>query len=141
MVAANKGNEKNAFPLRLRYQIKKGDSLASIAEKFDVEVSMIKKWNNAKRGPKIQPGKTLTLFISKSNSDRDDPRKNGKSGKSNFKKTKVETISRIKLVNYTVKKGDSLSEIAQKFNTTPIIFEPGTIFRLKKPSNRETNSA
>ena len=31
----------------------------------------------------------------------------------------METTSRIKLVNYTVKKGDSLFEIAQKFNTTP----------------------
>jgi membrane-bound lytic murein transglycosylase D len=118
-VAANKGNEKNASPLRLRYQIRKGDSLASIAEKFDVEVSMIKKWNNVKGDRKIQQGKTLTLFISKGNPDRDEPKKNGKSGKPNFKKTKVETAGRIKLVNYTVKKGDSLSEIAQKFNTTP----------------------
>ncbi len=119
LVAANKGKEKNASPVRLQYQIKKGDSLASIAEKFDVEVSMIKKWNNAKGGPKIHQGKTLTLFIAKGNPDRDDPKKNGRPLKSNFKKTRGETAGRIKLVNYTVKKGDSLFEIAQKFNTTP----------------------
>ena len=76
-VAAHKGNEKNASPLRLRYQIKKGDSLASIAEKFDVEISMIKKWNNAKGGPKIQQGKTLTLFITKVIRTGMTPRKTG----------------------------------------------------------------
>jgi membrane-bound lytic murein transglycosylase D len=118
-VVANKGNEKNGQPLRIRYQIKKGDSLTSIAERFDVEISMIKKWNNAKGGPKIQQGKTLTLFVSKGIPDRDGPKENGRSGKSNLKKTKAETENRVKLVHYTVKKGDNLSEIAQRFNTTP----------------------
>jgi membrane-bound lytic murein transglycosylase D len=118
-LAAHKGNERNDQPLRVRYQIKKGDSLASIAEKFDVEISMIKKWNNAKGGTKIQQGKSLTLFVSKGVTERNGHKENGKSGKSNFKKTKAETANQIKLVQYTVKKGDNLSEIAQKFNTTP----------------------
>jgi membrane-bound lytic murein transglycosylase D len=113
------GQGKNIQPLRLRYKIKKGDSLVSIAEKFDVEVSMIKKWNNAKGSAKIQPGKTLTLFVHRGNPDGNVHKENGKSGKSNFKKPKAETTNRIKLVQYTVKKGDSLSEIAQKFNITP----------------------
>ncbi len=119
IVAANKPNEKKASLHRFRYQIKRGDSLVSIAEKFDVEISMIKKWNNAKGGPKIQQGKTLTLIIAKGIPDREGPKKNGKSGKLNLKRTKAETASRIKLVCYTVKRGDSLAEIAQKFNTTP----------------------
>ncbi|OGP51850.1 MAG: hypothetical protein A2Y79_08930 [Deltaproteobacteria bacterium RBG_13_43_22] len=118
-LVANKGNEKNGRLLRIRYKIKKGDSLSSIAEKFDVEISMIKKWNGSKRGTKIQQGKILTLFVGKSNPDREGHKENGKPGKSNLKRTKAETTSRIKLVLYTVKKGDSLSEIAQKFNTTP----------------------
>ena len=118
-MAADKGNEKNSRLLRIRYQIKKGDSLASIAEKFDVEISMIKKWNNSKGSTKIQQGKTLTLFVGKGNSEREGNKENGKPGKSNLKRTKAETVSRIKLVLYTVKRGDSLAEIAQKFNTTP----------------------
>lgn len=118
-IVANKGNEKNSRLLRIRYQIKKGDSLASIAEKFDVEISMIKKWNNSKGNTKIQQGKTLTLFVGKGNSEREGNKENVKPGKSNLKRTKAETASRIKLVLYTVKRGDSLAEIAQKFNTTP----------------------
>ena len=117
-LVANKGVEKNGRLLRIRYQIKRGDSLASIAEKFDVEISMIKRWNNSKGGTKIQQGKTLTLFVGKSNPEREGNKENGKSGKANIKRTKAETASRIKLVLYKVKKGDSLAEIAQRFNTT-----------------------
>ena len=57
--------------------------------------------------------------MSKGNSEREGNKENGKPGKSNLKRTKAETTSRIKLVFYTVKRGDSLAEIAQKFNTTP----------------------
>ncbi len=116
---AKKGEEKNGRLLRLRYKIKKGDSLASIADKFNVEVSMIKKWNDSRGGTKIQKGKILTLFVSKNTPEWEGNRENRKSGKSSLKKTKAETAGRIRLVLYTVKKGDSLGEIAQKFNTTP----------------------
>jgi membrane-bound lytic murein transglycosylase D len=119
VVAENKAHEKNGRPLRIRYRIRKGDSLASIAEKFDVDISLIKKWNNVKGGPKIQQGKNLTLFVTKGIPDRDGHKENVRSGKLNLRKTKVESANRAKLVLYTVKRGDNLSEIAQKFNTTP----------------------
>ncbi len=79
---------------------------------------MIKKWN-PKGGKKIQAGNTLTLFVLKGDSDREGKKENGKPGRLNHKKFKAEGRGRIKLVRYTVKRGDSLSEIAQKFKTTP----------------------
>jgi len=118
-LVAHKGDGKNGRLFRIRYKIQKGDSLTSIAEKFDVAIPMIKKWNSAKRGPKIQQGNSLTLFVGKEISPREGRQENGKPGKLIHKRTKAETETRMKRVLYKVKKGDSLSEIAQKFNTTP----------------------
>lgn len=112
---ANENDQENRLR-RIRYKVKKGDSLFSISEKFDVEISMIKKWN-PKGGKKIQTGSTLTLFVLKGNFEG--KKENGKPGKLNQKKFKAEGAGKIRLVYYTVKKGDSLSEIAQRFKTTP----------------------
>jgi membrane-bound lytic murein transglycosylase D len=111
--------DRNENPLQpIRYKVKKGDSLNSIAGKFDVNVALIKKWN-PKGGKKIQAGSTLTLYIPKSNSDREGKKENGKSNRLNQKKNKADSGQKIKYVRYTVKKGDKLSEIAQRFKTTP----------------------
>lgn len=45
----------------LRYTIRKGDSLSRIADRFNIRVSDIKRWN--KVGKYIQPGQTLKLFV------------------------------------------------------------------------------
>lgn len=116
-LAANKKIE-TANPLRsIKYKVRKGDSLSSIAEKFDVEVSMIKKWN-PKGSKKIIAGSTLTLLIPKEPSERNGKKEPDKTNKANHKKLKADERERIKPVLYTVRRGDSLSEIAQKFNIT-----------------------
>ena len=45
----------------LRYTVRKGDSLYRIADKFNVRVSDIKKWN--KVGKYLQPGQKLKLMV------------------------------------------------------------------------------
>ncbi|MCP4077342.1 MAG: LysM peptidoglycan-binding domain-containing protein [Gammaproteobacteria bacterium] len=45
----------------LRYTVRKGDSLSRIADKFNLRVSDIKKWN--KVGKYIQPGQKLKLYV------------------------------------------------------------------------------
>jgi membrane-bound lytic murein transglycosylase D len=140
ILANHDGNEKEDVSHRIRYKVKKGDSLFSIAERFDVEISMIKKWN-PKGSKKIQAGSTLTLFIEKGNSEREGKKENGRPGKLNHKKFKAEGERKIKLVIYTVKRGDSLSEIAQKFNTTPDQIQTWNHFsakRLIKPGDKLT---
>ncbi|MBA4395691.1 MAG: hypothetical protein C0407_19230, partial [Desulfobacca sp.] len=117
-LANDKESEKEARLQRIRYKVRKGDSLFSIADKFDVDVSMIKKWN-PKGKDKILAGSSLTLFVVRNNSDREAKKEGGKPSKTNPKRFKAEAQDRIKLVHYTVKRGDSLSEIAQKFDTTP----------------------
>jgi membrane-bound lytic murein transglycosylase D len=45
----------------LRYTIRKGDSLSRIADRFNIRVSDIKRWN--KIGKYLQPGQKLKLYV------------------------------------------------------------------------------
>ncbi len=45
----------------LRYVVRKGDSLSRIADKFNIRVSDIRKWN--KLGKYLHPGQKLKLFV------------------------------------------------------------------------------
>ena len=46
---------------RLHYRVRKGDSLYTIARRFQVSVAELKRWNRV--GRYIRPGDRLTLFI------------------------------------------------------------------------------
>jgi len=46
---------------RVRYRVRKGDSLYAIAQRFQVSVADLRRWNSV--GRYIQPGERLTLFV------------------------------------------------------------------------------
>jgi membrane-bound lytic murein transglycosylase D len=46
----------------LRYEVKKGDTLASIAAKFDASVGEVMKWNKLASASHITPGRQLVIF-------------------------------------------------------------------------------
>jgi membrane-bound lytic murein transglycosylase D len=48
---------------RLSYRVRRGDSLYLIAEKFDLRIGDITRWNKINRNEYLQPGQRLTLFI------------------------------------------------------------------------------
>ena len=45
------------------YQVRNGDSLARIANRFNVTISQIEQWNNISRSRYLQPGQRLTLKV------------------------------------------------------------------------------
>lgn len=47
----------------IQYQVKKGDSLNLIANRFNVRIADIEKWNNINRNIYLQPGQQLTLHL------------------------------------------------------------------------------
>jgi peptidoglycan lytic transglycosylase D len=53
----------NAIIRKVAYQVRKGDSLARIAGKFNLSVNDIMKWNPVKKSKYIHPGQSLTLFV------------------------------------------------------------------------------
>jgi membrane-bound lytic murein transglycosylase D len=97
---------------RIRYRVKSGDYLGKIANKYGVRVSQIKKWNGL-RSNNLKIGQRLTIH----------PRKPVATAAK--KTTKVEPVADGNTRIYTVKNGDSLWSISQKF--------PGvTIQKIKK---------
>ena len=49
---------------KVRYKVRKGDSLARIAAKFNVKISDITKWNRLDVNRYLQPGQAILLYVS-----------------------------------------------------------------------------
>lgn len=75
------------------YRVKAGDSLWNIAKSHNIKINDLLSWNNLKKDSVISPGQQLTL------------RSSGVAARSNSASG----------VNYQVKQGDSLYEIARRF--------------------------
>jgi membrane-bound lytic murein transglycosylase D len=88
---------------KVMHTVKKGDSLWDISRKYGVSIKRIIKWNNLPSRTIINQGDVLVIW-------QKNPLKT-----SNLLKT-IKTKNNItKTVTYTIKKGDSLSKIADKF--------------------------
>ncbi|HEB28064.1 MAG TPA: LysM peptidoglycan-binding domain-containing protein [Porticoccus sp.] len=48
---------------KLRYKVRRGDSLYQIASKFNLKISDILAWNKLNKKNYLQPGQRLTLFV------------------------------------------------------------------------------
>ncbi|MFD2166608.1 LysM peptidoglycan-binding domain-containing protein [Thalassotalea euphylliae] len=51
----------------ITYKVRRGDSFARIADKFNVKISDIEKWNNLSRKNYLQPGQMLKLSVDVTN--------------------------------------------------------------------------
>lgn len=96
------------------YVIQPGDALATIAAKYNVSVADLKKWNNITRN-KIIAGKSLKIY-SDSNltgtAETEEPVKYANVGKTTSKSTAKESTAR----THKVRKGETLSDIAEKYH-------------------------
>ncbi|NPA17155.1 MAG: LysM peptidoglycan-binding domain-containing protein [Aquificae bacterium] len=122
----------------VKHKVRPGDSLIKIAKKYRVWVKDLKKLNNLK-SDKLYVGQVLCV-------------KKGKKKTKTVKKKKDDStfyIKRTKIVDrriiyYRVRKGDNLSKIAKKYNTTvkriiqlnklkkPYIIRPGQRLKIEK---------
>jgi peptidoglycan lytic transglycosylase D len=58
-------SRQEATPVRktIRYEVKRGDTLAKIAAKYDASVSELLKWNKLASAAHITPGRQLVIFM------------------------------------------------------------------------------
>ncbi|WP_024769834.1 LysM peptidoglycan-binding domain-containing protein [Aquimarina macrocephali] len=90
---------------RIRYRVRSGDYLGKIARRYGVRVSQIKKWNGL-RSNNLKIGRRLTIYPRRPVVDK--PRK------TTTKKVLTRVAANSSEV-YTVKTGDTLWSISQKF--------------------------
>ena len=89
---------------RIRYRVRSGDYLGKIARRYGVRVSQIKKWNGL-RSNSIRIGQRLTIY----------PRRTVVNKPQTTKNTVTKAVSTAGSEVYTVKPGDTLWSISQKF--------------------------
>ena len=88
---------------KIRYRVKSGDYLGKIARRYGVRVSQIKRWNGL-RSNNLRIGQRLTIYP-RNPAPASVKKKSSETAKNTAGKT-----------TYTVKKGDSLWTISQKFS-------------------------
>jgi membrane-bound lytic murein transglycosylase D len=86
------------------HKVRRGETLGLIAAKYGVSVNQLRDWNNIS-GNKIYAGKNIRIYAD---------------GTQNVtvQNDNTSTTSKTNLYRYKVKKGDSLSEIAEKFGVS-----------------------
>ncbi|TYK64706.1 lytic transglycosylase [Colwellia echini] len=60
-------NVENSIMRNITYKVRSGDSFARIADKFNVRISDIERWNNLDRKKYLQPGQRLKLSVDVTN--------------------------------------------------------------------------
>ncbi len=88
---------------RVVYRVRSGDYLGKISKRYGCRVSDIKKWNKL-RSNKLRVGQKLVIYTKG---------KSPSSKKEKTKKVKTETINGYEY--YTIKKGDTLWDIASQY--------------------------
>jgi LysM repeat protein len=123
--------EKKEEPKGNTYTVKAGDTLGEIAQKYNTTVSELARINDISNPNLIYAGQVLKLDGAKVEGPKKEPKKEAKK-------------------TYTVKAGDTLSEIAQKFNTTisrlvelnginnPNLIQTGQVLKLDDNAKEKT---
>ena len=107
---------ENAQGSRLRYKVRKGDTLAEIAHKQRVTVAQLRQWNQLETGDSLRVGQILLL------SAKSKPSPVAKKTASKISNKLTQSASsgenaQARIV-HKVKKGETLSSIAVNYNTT-----------------------
>lgn len=89
---------------RRSYVVESGDSFWSIARRHGVGVRELARWNNMAPGDPLQVGEELAIWT--------------EGGSGATQTARAAPAERLQSVRYTVRKGDSLYRIAQRFNVS-----------------------
>jgi len=99
---------------KIRYTVKRGDTLISIARDFDVSVSQLRRWNRLSAKSNVRPGRVLVIQTPESAALAPTPRPQSKNA-SHASSTLSNGRSR---VIHRVKKGETLFAIASNYKTS-----------------------
>jgi len=99
--ARQQGAERSGT--RIDYEVRSGDSLWSIAERYDVGTGELASWNAMAPGDVLSVGRTLVIWTE---------------SESGAALSGLDGPEQIRQINYVVRSGDSLSAIAGRFRVS-----------------------
>lgn len=98
------------------YKVRKGDTALSVADDFSVPVERLRKWNRLK-GNALRVGRALRIYRPVAAQEGADAVAS-KTSKSKHKSSLQASSRSPKTVHHTVRKGETLTSIAENYNTT-----------------------
>ncbi|MGZ4816553.1 MAG: LysM peptidoglycan-binding domain-containing protein [Terriglobales bacterium] len=117
-IAPGREAQRQAYSKRPTiYKVRKGDTVLSVADDFSVPVEKLRSWNHLK-GNTLKAGRTLRIYKPVGRAEPAEVKtaaKRSKTSKSNHKSS-LEAHSRT--LHHKVRKGETLSSIAETYNTT-----------------------
>jgi peptidoglycan lytic transglycosylase D len=108
------------------YKVRKGDTLYSVADDFEVPAEKLRKWNHL-RGNTLVPGRVLLVYkpagsggLESASSSHGDPsaRTKGSHKAATAMSDKTTTTTAKSAEYHKVRKGETLSSIAESYNTS-----------------------
>lgn len=135
---------KTAQAKTIYHRVKRGENLTSIAEKYNVNVSDLRKWNRLQGKKNLLANQKITIKLGDSEKIKSTPA--GKEIASHIEKEtkKVANKNLVKIVNYKVRHGDTLYKIARRYDVSPddilktnrlskkSSIRPGSVLRIRK---------
>jgi membrane-bound lytic murein transglycosylase D len=133
---AAKSKDKAETTAKSFHKVRSGDTLHSIAKKYDVSVKQLAEWNDLKSKAALKTGKKLVVAqdddaesprVAKNSKkskakaeDNDSPKNSNKKDKrvaKNKERSKADK-ERVKRISYEVKRGDTLYSISQRYKVS-----------------------
>ncbi len=116
------------------HKVKRGENLSRIAYKYGVSTSSLTKVNSLTSKSKLRRGQSLKvpMLVSQKYATPEVINKNNNTPAKVVSSERPQETSQQKLIRYRVKSGDTLFELAQRFDTTP-----SEIRRLNAMNRRE----
>ena len=99
---AKQSNAPSSNRLKVNYTVESGDSLWSIAKRYNTDTKTLARWNSMGLGDPLMPGKKLVVWLK--------PEKGAAAAPTS------RTV--LKRVVYTIRSGDSLAGVAQRFKVS-----------------------
>ena len=118
-IAPGKYRETGSYARAItRYRVRKGDTVETVAENFAVPAKMVRGWNHLRGSSLRREGKCsyLHLPVTPAAGERQVAARHSSKPASRHARTQVASNSG--LVHHKVKRGETLSSIANSYNTT-----------------------
>ncbi|HVZ17544.1 MAG TPA: LysM peptidoglycan-binding domain-containing protein [Terriglobales bacterium] len=117
-IAPGREAQRQAYSKRPTiYKVRKGDTVLSVADDFSVPVEKLRSWNHLK-GNTLKAGRTLRIYKPVGHSEPGKVKTAASRTTRSKSNAKSNLEARSRTVRHKVRKGETLSSIAENYNTT-----------------------